>query len=170
MVLKKYILIIAACWLFIISAFTFQQEYILFKGKEVLLKTIPVDPRDLFRGDYVVLNYEIAQIPRKYNYEYNKTVYVSLNVDKNNVGHIRSIASHKPNNNLYLQGKIGRCNTTISFFKTGKCINYGIESYFVKEGEGRKLEQDLRNGAFVNVAIDKNGKAKVKGFKNITDN
>ena len=30
-------------------------------GREVVLKNVPVDPRDLFRGEYVILNYEKAK-------------------------------------------------------------------------------------------------------------
>jgi hypothetical protein len=33
---------------------------VLRDGREVLLKVEPVDPRDLLRGDYVILNYEIS--------------------------------------------------------------------------------------------------------------
>lgn len=36
---------------------------ILRNGKEVLLKTVPVDPRDLLRGDYVILSYDISWLP-----------------------------------------------------------------------------------------------------------
>ena len=35
---------------------------ILRSGTEVLLKTAPVDPRDLLRGDYVILTYDISTI------------------------------------------------------------------------------------------------------------
>ena len=36
---------------------------ILQSGTEVVLKTAPIDPRDLLRGDYVILNYEISSVP-----------------------------------------------------------------------------------------------------------
>ena len=36
---------------------------ILRDGKEVTLQSRPVDPRDLLRGDYVVLGYDISQLP-----------------------------------------------------------------------------------------------------------
>ena len=38
---------------------------ILRNGKEVLLKVEPVDPRDLLRGDYIILAYGISRIPVK---------------------------------------------------------------------------------------------------------
>ena len=31
-------------------------------GKRVVLKTLGIDPRDVFRGDYVSLNYDINEI------------------------------------------------------------------------------------------------------------
>ena len=36
---------------------------ILREGREVTLQTQPVDPRDRLRGDYVVLGYDISQLP-----------------------------------------------------------------------------------------------------------
>ena len=35
-------------------------EYTLIHGHKLMLKTVPVDPRDLLRGDYVILDYEIS--------------------------------------------------------------------------------------------------------------
>lgn len=36
----------------------------LWFGKPILLKTVPVDPRSLFRGNYVLLNYEISVLDK----------------------------------------------------------------------------------------------------------
>src|SRR5439155_4181677 len=41
---------------------TFVQERALRVGQIVLLETQPVDPRDLLRGDYVILNYKISDV------------------------------------------------------------------------------------------------------------
>ena len=41
------------------------REAIILTGMTVYLRTAPVDPNDLFRGDYVSLNYEISQVPLK---------------------------------------------------------------------------------------------------------
>ncbi|WP_171971637.1 GDYXXLXY domain-containing protein, partial [Brucella abortus] len=37
---------------------------ILRSGQDIVFQTEPVDPRDLMRGDYVVLGYEISNIAR----------------------------------------------------------------------------------------------------------
>ena len=54
---------------------------ILRSGKEVRLRTVPVDPRDLFRGDYVVLSYAISTVEAADSdskFERGDTVYVTL--------------------------------------------------------------------------------------------
>lgn len=162
--MKKSAVLIICLWMFIICVFIFAQEIIIHTGREVLLETVPVDPRDLLLGDYVILNYKIAQIPKEYKFGYNEQVYARLDIDSNNVAHLSEITYNKPTGVTFLKGKTGRCNTTIPLFKTGKCINFGIESYYVKEGAGKELENDLQNGAFVRVVIDKNGRSKVRGF------
>src|SRR5258708_2650618 len=32
-------------------------------GERIVLKVVPIDPRDVFRGDYVILGYEINRLP-----------------------------------------------------------------------------------------------------------
>ena len=62
MSLRNNIIFIFIIWFVIIAGFIGYKEYTLSQGQKILLKTIPLDPRDLFRGDYVVLNYEISQL------------------------------------------------------------------------------------------------------------
>lgn len=162
--LRKITIGICIFWTLIISIITINNEIIIRTGQEVLLRTVPVDPRDLLRGDYVTLAYEIGQQPQDYQYPKNVDVYVSLKLDENNIATISDISNHAPQHKLYLKGKISSCNTTIPLYKNGTCINYGIESYFVKEHKGKELEQQLSKGALVKVAIDKRGLAKIKGF------
>ena len=150
--MRKKFFIILWFWIFIVIVFVVFQNLILNTGTEILLKTVPVDPRDLLRGDYVILNYEIAQLPRANDYKKDETVYVVLEPDDKNVAHVLNISKHKPQHGLFLKGHVGRT------------IKFGIESYFVEEGTGKELEQNLRDGTLVRVVVDKNGAAKVKGF------
>ena len=162
--MKKFVYIIISLWFLIVSFAVISQEYTLHNGKEILLKTFPVDPRDLLRGDYVIFNYEIAQVPSGEFYRYNTPVYLSLALDKNNIAYRTKILTAKPDKGLFIKGKIAKCPTTVPLVGIGKCVNMGIESYFVKEKTGLELERNLRKGAFVRVKIDKNGNAKVIGF------
>ena len=36
---------------------------LLWTGETVLLRVVPIDPRDIFRGDYVTLTYDISRVP-----------------------------------------------------------------------------------------------------------
>jgi uncharacterized membrane-anchored protein len=56
-------IIVAAVQTVIIGYIIQSRASILQNGAEVLLKTAPVDPRDLLRGDYVTLNYDISRVP-----------------------------------------------------------------------------------------------------------
>ena len=44
----------------LICAPAISRTMILNSGKTVVLKTVPVDPYDMFRGDYVALKYDIS--------------------------------------------------------------------------------------------------------------
>lgn len=43
------------------------RESILTLGRTAVLQTVPVDPRDLFRGEHVILRYEISTLGRDEN-------------------------------------------------------------------------------------------------------
>ncbi|OIO30741.1 hypothetical protein AUJ77_01795 [Candidatus Nomurabacteria bacterium CG1_02_43_90] len=63
---SKIFIGIGIFWIVILGAFIGFKEFTLRTGQEVLLKTLPVDPRDFFRGDYVVLRYDISRINLSY--------------------------------------------------------------------------------------------------------
>lgn len=58
---------------------------ILRSGQDIVFQTEPVDPRDLMRGDYVVLGYEISNIARSaiqgVRPAGSRTVYVAVKPD-----------------------------------------------------------------------------------------
>ncbi len=38
------------------------RQYWVATGEKILLRTAPVDPRDIFRGDYISLRYDISTL------------------------------------------------------------------------------------------------------------
>ena len=107
---KKIFYLTVVFWLLIFSGFIAYKEYTLRTGTEVTLKTVPVDPRDLFRGDYVVLNYEIStldldEIPAEDHFEYNDPVYLGLEL-KDGYGVPKKIYRAPPKDELYIRGKV----------------------------------------------------------------
>ncbi|MCQ1534778.1 hypothetical protein FTO70_03535 [Methanosarcina sp. KYL-1] len=108
---KKIFYLTVVFWLLIFSGIIVYKEYTLRTGTEVVLKTVPVDPRDLFRGDYVVLNYEIStldlsEIPAEdTQFWYNDRIYLALEI-KDGYGVPKKIYKNPPEDELYIKGKV----------------------------------------------------------------
>ncbi|MDM5197662.1 GDYXXLXY domain-containing protein [Fictibacillus enclensis] len=80
-------------------------------GKEIQLKTKPVDPSDVFSGDYVSLNYEISDAPdslwKGKPIQEPTPVYVVLAPEKGKY-HIEKLTNHSPDvsgSQVYLKAK-----------------------------------------------------------------
>lgn|SRR5262245_61558916 len=135
-------------------------------GERVKLKVVPVDPRDIFRGDYVVLSYEFSQFdsatfsgrPSRsrmnwYDAEWaDRVVFVSLKpVGDHHEAGVKSLKP--PSSGPYLRG-------TLSSHWPGR-FEYGIEAYYVQEGEGRRLEQLIRRRQLMAEVAVWHGQAKL---------
>lgn len=145
---------------------------ILREGREVTLQTRPVDPRDLLRGDYVVLGYDISQLPAgalagQPTAERNPVMFVKLAPDANGLYqavsvHAEPVTVTAPE--VLIRGRIAySCGSPSRTFCDKLQIRYGLESYFVPEGEGKKLEQ-ARNQQKLRVvaAVLPSGRAAIK--------
>lgn len=133
-------------------------------GERIILKVVPIDPRDFFRGDYVILGYEANRLPaggipgiapprfwwsrRDRSQESNdKTVYVTVEPDADGRHwHAKDYSTEMPSTGKYLRGKYSSSNVF------GAPITYGIEAYYVQEGEGQRLEQ-RRNSQHLSAEI-----------------
>lgn len=179
---KKILYLTVVFWLLIFSGFIAYKEYTLRTGTEVMLKTLPVDPRDLFRGDYVTLNYEIStldmeKLPSEESYFYNdEPIYLALEL-KNGYGVPKKIYTTPPEDGLYIKGKVKdviydwetdeSSNMTEEATIKELRVDYGIESYFVPEGRGMEIEKAQRTGKTevdAKVIIDKYGNAVIKSL------
>lgn len=148
---------------------------ILREGVEVTLQTQPVDPRDLLRGDYVVLRYDISQLPAgslagKVAAARHPDVFVKLAPDAG--GLYRAVSVHAEPvpvaaPEVLIRGRVGNYGGSCGDDRRRFCdklpIKYGLESYFVPEGEGRKLE-DARNQQKLRIvaAVLPSGRAAIK--------
>lgn len=144
-----------------------KKEISIRKGIKIVVKTVPVDPRSLFRGDYINLNYEFSQIDlnkakcdKTYFYRGQK-VFIRLSKvgDDWRVVQVNSkpIEDIGPDE-VMIRGSVSR-------WRSKKFINvaYGIESYFVPEGRGKFIEKKISaKRAKVELSIDKEGYASVR--------
>lgn len=142
MKLKLFILVLAlqTAWLL---ATVFQQETMLRNGRLVMLETRRVDPRDLLRGDYLSLNYDISDVPGKLfsppvtnNLPPGTPIYVALAPGTNQFYRVSRASMNRfvpETGEMLLAGKSANqwWNATNSVH-----ISYGIENYFVAEGTG----------------------------------
>ncbi|SHI35870.1 Uncharacterized membrane-anchored protein [Hymenobacter daecheongensis DSM 21074] len=130
-------------------------------GRTITLRTAPVDPRDLLYGDYVRLHYTISQLPRRLWRETNREarpnepVYVVLQ-PAHGAYEALGVYASKPAiepRQAVLRGWI------TNSWRHGLRIRYGLERYYVPEGEGRKLEK--RPVLLVKVSIAPWGQARI---------
>ena len=122
------------------------QEIRLRRAATVLLETAPVDPRDLVRGDYVILNYKISRLPADVftpvltnTLEAGTTVYVTL-VQDGEFHRAGSASLENPatESGLVLKGTV-RSPPFFNFGSREKVhvdVDYGLERYYVREGTG----------------------------------
>ena len=135
----------------------------------VRFEVIPVDPRDMMRGEYIILGYEFSRLPAdvellderiksyKTNTDFNQKsidVYVTLKFNlKEDVYKGIFFGSTPPTKGRYLRGKLISNNR----------IEFGIESFYLQEGKGRIYEQAIREKKLVaEVYLAPDGSAQMK--------
>lgn len=135
-------------------------------GKEIRLKTVPVDPRDILYGDYVTLGYEISRLKPEIWKESSglpkrgDAIYVVLKENRELYEPVAAYGS-KPetgNDEVVLKGRVDYSwNEEIS-------VKYGLEKYYVPEGTGRELERKASD-MVVRVKAAPWGQAKISGLE-----
>lgn len=159
---RKVLVAGAALQLLVLAAMIFMKVAVLVGGVSVLLRVQPVDPRDLLRGDYVILGYAFSQasaqaiqgLDGQAGSQEGRTVYAVLEKEEDGV-HWRasSLTVDRPPSGTFIQGRVGRWGR----------IEYGIESFFVQEGKGHDYEDAVRSRHLsARVVVSPNGKAVVK--------
>lgn len=157
----------------LIAGMVVQHEMKVRGGTEVILKTVPVDPRDLLVGNYVQLSYDISSSEQKISdraFEYGETVYVTL--AQNEFGEWEGVAySHEqPSSGVFLAGKVTSPDGSWGRFgwSPGAGIEYGIESYFTSPEDALALERNARTGALlIRVSVDTDGSGTVRGLAGV---
>lgn len=143
---------------------------ILRTGAEVLLKTAPVDPRDLLRGDYVILNYDISHVSvttlvgARPATDGERTLSVRLQKQANGYwGIAESSFEPLPAETDTVVLKTQPFDYRPSADVTTIGVDYGIENFYIPEGEGHHLEQAPADGALaVAVRVSASGTAQIK--------
>jgi uncharacterized membrane-anchored protein len=175
---KSFVILAVILQLLVLAYMAGEREYILHNGKIIHLRTAPIDPRDMFRGDYVRLNYEISRIPINMikdaegvgGIKKGAKIYARLKKSPTGLYEMEAADLHKPQEDLYLAGRVPYPHRKL---QAGHPIwvKYGIEAYFVEQGKGREIEKKRGSRMKVQVplemeiAIGPNGKSVIKGYR-----
>lgn len=158
----------------LIAAMVIDRAGILRDGTEITLQTRPVDPRDFLRGDYVQLRYGISTV--RLNAlagtpiaGRNAPVFVKLAPDPD--GFYGAVSAHLlpvpvSGREVLIKGRFTsgfECGGSVRTYCEWADVTYGLERYFVPEGEGRAIEA-ARNEGKVSVvaAVTPDGRAAIK--------
>ena len=142
---------IVVAQVFLLLGLIADREYTLRTGTEVVLQTVPIDPRSLFQGDYAILGYEISLLPSNSSIPVGTTMYVSLR-ERGQVWEAFFHGLRKPSDRetVFIKGVVDRPSH----------LDFGIGTYFLPEGTGHLVERS-RNVKVV-VSVDGRGKAVIK--------
>jgi uncharacterized membrane-anchored protein len=164
----------AAIQVGLISVMVYDRVRVLREGTEVTLQTRPVDPRDFLRGDYVVLAYEITNLPAGALKDApskgrGTPVFVKL-VRKPDGNHeaasVHTEAVPVADGEALIRGRVvggAVCGADRRRFCETLHVNYGIERYFVPQDEGKEIERSRNQGQVsVVAAVTPAGRAAIK--------
>jgi uncharacterized membrane-anchored protein len=151
----------------------------LWTGQTVMMKAVPVDPRDLFRGEYVRLATPANRLVLSGQGEPNSTevrvraiddvfevsragsiVYVQLEPSPSGDHTARSVSRTRVPGALNLRGRVTfRDSDTVTLR-----VEYGLDAYYVQEGMGKGIEDAIRDGRNVQmqVAIAASGRSRIR--------
>lgn len=131
-------------------------------GQEVYLETEKMDPRALFRGDYVILGYTLAQgilTKKEQRGIYHGTpVYVTISTER--PATFVAVGLQRPTlqpGEACLVGRARGFGGSVDFPQ--------IAQYFVPEGEGRELEQARGKDLLARVRTASDCKAVLLGLE-----
>jgi len=143
----------------------------LYFGQEVRVRVSLYDPRDLFRGNYVDLNYEFSNFHSRNFDENNKDdryidqyderardgarVYAVLKPDVNGTYSFAKFSISKPENGVFLAGR----------YDGYSLVKYGIEHFYMSPDSAANTEDEMREEdvhAYAILMVMDNGKARLK--------
>jgi uncharacterized membrane-anchored protein len=164
--------IVALAQAVVLGWMIWDRVHLLSSGREIVLEVIPVDPRSLFRGDYVTLGYDISriQVPgTEKRLRRGEAVYVTLQKSGDGKWQLAGTSPRPPEHTapdqVVLKGSVQYQSAATDRTPAEMGVRYGIETFFVPEGAGRQLEKLVGDKKFAAlIAVDEEGNAGIKGL------
>ncbi len=150
----------------------YDRMQLLRNGREIVLKTKPVDPRDFFRGHYARLGYEISAIPHSAMKTGEKpkrgqSIYVAVRKGEDGLWHFAGVAfaswpGRVPEDVVLLKGRVRHA------WSKEIRVEYGIERYFAPRQRALQIERKGRDGRRpmgVVLRVSPRGEAAIAGLR-----
>ena len=188
---KLWVILAVAFQVGVVAAMAVSREWLLANGEAHLFQTAPVDPRDIFRGDYVRLDYPFSNVPpgqvdeaiHEQGLRKGQKVYLSLGRDENGLSHGRRLYLEPPEG-PYLRGYVKqhwpyrryREQTPERKRKALEdaipvSVNYGIGRYYVEQGSGVEMEKrrggrdSFQTPLLIHSLLSGSGEAAIGGYE-----
>jgi uncharacterized membrane-anchored protein len=158
----------------ILSGMVVKAALPLWSGTEIRVKTVPVDPRSLFRGNYARLNYAFVSLPEgvfgasnasvaeaenlfgaSNELRTGEVVYTSLQPGADGLYEYAGASLEPPQEGIFLRGRITGFYPQIQ-------VNYGIDAFFAPKEKALQLENDLRDGGVAVLMVASDGQVTLK--------
>jgi uncharacterized membrane-anchored protein len=187
-----FVLLAIAFQVISVASIALSKEWILMNGNEMIFQTAPIDPRDIFRGDYVRLDYPFSHIDTDQlsadilttGLRKGQKVYLSLELNKQGIAQGKQLSTTPPSQPPYLAGQVKnhwpyrdyikhRSRSKPSPISSGNPvqIKYGLEQYYVEQGAGLEMEKIRgRRNSFqvpmlIHAAVSEQGEALIRSFE-----
>lgn len=158
---KRTLIVLAVVFqIAVVATMAFSREWILATGTPYLFQTAPIDPRDIFRGDYVRLDYLFSHLPparldpaiHEQGVRKGQRVYLALEQHENGLSEGGMLYHNPPANGAYLAGRVRNdwpyrgyherpAEERVKMPLTPVAVKFGIEQYYVEQGRGLVMEE-----------------------------
>lgn len=147
--MKKILVVLNFLLLMIAFGYLVIKEEKNLKEKTFYIKTVPVDPRSLIQGDYMILNYDITESARAEARNLRKG-YIRVRINNLKVAEFIKV------NKEYLPSVDNELS--IQFHQNDSTMDIGVNSYLFQEGTGNRFQR----AQYAEVIELKSGKLRLK--------
>ena len=124
-------------------------------AQEVMLETVPVDPRDLLRGQYLTLGYRVSRVQAGPDVKGGQFAYVPLHKSVNGLWTGERAVASRPGTGVFLRGRV-------QWISAGQAtLNYGVERFYLSEEAARIEEGRGAAGLRARVRVAPSGRARL---------
>ncbi|MCP3672495.1 MAG: GDYXXLXY domain-containing protein [Gammaproteobacteria bacterium] len=139
-------------------------------GSEIRVKSVPVDPRSMFRGNYARLSYKFSRIERKQflkdeELRNGEVVYAVLKPTPDGLYELSQVVLGMPESGVFIRGRVKSRRGWRRGWRRGVGsfqVSYGIEAFFAPKEKALQLEKALRDGGVAVLMVSAGGKARIK--------